>query len=193
MRDAGHRLDVVDHGRLAEHAFDGRKRRLDPRPGPLAFEAFDQPGLFAADIGRRAAMHVNIERKVAAADVLAQVARRRSTRRSPPASARATADIRSGDRCRPSWPGWRRQLRMIAFDHLVRIVLHQDAVVERARLALVGVDAHVDRAGMVLGQKRPLQPGGKAGPAAAAQVAALDHLDERRPDASRQHLLRARV
>ena len=43
------------------------------------------------------------------------------------------------------------------FEHLVRIEFHQDAVVERARLALVGVDAEVDRAGMILGQERPFQ------------------------------------
>ena len=60
---------------------------------------------------------------------------------------------------------------MMPFEHLVRILFHQDAVVERARLALVGVDAQVDRAGMVLGQEGPLEPGRKAGPAAAAQVA----------------------
>src|SRR5688572_990961 len=28
-------LDVVDDGWLAKRAFDGRKRRLNPRPGPL--------------------------------------------------------------------------------------------------------------------------------------------------------------
>ena len=55
-----------------------------------------------------------------------------------------------------------------------RFQLH--AVAERARLALVGVDAHVDRPGMVLGQEGPLQPGGEPGPAAAAEVARADHL-----------------
>ena len=63
------------------------------------------------------------------------------------------------------------------FEHLVRIFLHQDAVVERARLALVGIDAHVDRAGMVLRQEGPLQARGKPRAAAAAQIARLDHFD----------------
>src|SRR5439155_18034240 len=40
---AGDRLDVIDDRRLAEGPFDCRKRRLDPRPGPLPFEALDQP------------------------------------------------------------------------------------------------------------------------------------------------------
>ncbi len=53
VRHAGQRLDVVDDRRLAERALDGRERRLDPRPGPLAFQALDQPRLLAADVRRR--------------------------------------------------------------------------------------------------------------------------------------------
>ena len=74
--DAGHRLDVVDDGRLAEHAFDGGKRRLDPRPRPLAFETLNQSGFFAADVGRRTAMQVDVQVIATAQNVLAQVARR---------------------------------------------------------------------------------------------------------------------
>ena len=50
VRHATERFDVVDDRRLAEQAFDRGERRLDPRPGPLAFEAFDQAGLLAADV-----------------------------------------------------------------------------------------------------------------------------------------------
>ena len=59
---AGQRLDVIDHGGLAEQPFDGGKRRLDPRPGPLALDALDQARLLAADIGRGAAVDVHVER-----------------------------------------------------------------------------------------------------------------------------------
>ena len=45
--DASNGLDVVDHRRLVEDTFDGRKRRLDARPGALPFEALDQAGFFA--------------------------------------------------------------------------------------------------------------------------------------------------
>ena len=38
LRDAGHRFDVIHDRRLAERTFDGRERRLDSRPRPLAFE-----------------------------------------------------------------------------------------------------------------------------------------------------------
>src|SRR5262249_12671429 len=50
VRHAGQRLDVVDDRRLAEGPFDGRERRFDPRPGALAFEAFDQTRFLAADV-----------------------------------------------------------------------------------------------------------------------------------------------
>jgi len=63
------------------------------------------------------------------------------------------------------------------FDHLMGVFFHQDAVVERARLALVGIDAEIDGSRMVLGQKGPLDPGGKTGPAAAPQPAGFDQLD----------------
>ncbi len=53
----------------------------------------------------------------------------------------------------------------------MRVLLHQDAVVVRARLGLIGVDAEVDRPGVVLGQEGPLEPArgsrrrrGRAGP-----------------------------
>src|SRR5262249_59933346 len=51
VRDAGERLDVVDDRWLAESALDRRERRLDARPGALAFEAFDEAGFLAADVG----------------------------------------------------------------------------------------------------------------------------------------------
>src|SRR5262245_12316968 len=71
VRHAGERFDVVDDCRLAERPFDGREWRLDPRPAALAFEAFDQARLLAADIRRRAAMEINVAVEIFAEDVLA--------------------------------------------------------------------------------------------------------------------------
>ncbi len=45
------RLDIVDRGRAAIEADIGRERRLQARLALLAFEAFEQRGFFAADIG----------------------------------------------------------------------------------------------------------------------------------------------
>ena len=59
-------------------ALDGGEGRLDPRPGPLAFQAFDQARLLAADIGSGSAMEMNIEVEARAENILARAGRRRS-------------------------------------------------------------------------------------------------------------------
>ena len=63
---AGHRLNVVDDCRSAKGTFDSWEWWFDPRPSSFAFEAFDQPGFFAADVGACAAMQVHIEAIVGA-------------------------------------------------------------------------------------------------------------------------------
>src|SRR5262249_1527564 len=72
VRHAGERLDIVDDGRLAERAFDGGKRRLNPRPAALAFEALNQSRLFAADICPGAAVQVHVEAEFLTEDVFAE-------------------------------------------------------------------------------------------------------------------------
>ena len=71
MLYAGKRFHIVHDRRLAEESFDGGMWRLDSRPSPAAFDALDQPGFFAANVGRGAAMDDNIQRKAAAENVLA--------------------------------------------------------------------------------------------------------------------------
>ena len=63
-------------------------------------------------------------------------------------------------------------------DELVRVLVDERAVLEAARLGLVGVDAEVARED-VLGQEAPLHPGGEAGPSPPPQPARLDLLDQR--------------
>src|SRR5690348_44568 len=60
-RDHRNRFDVVDRGRAAVEAGAGRKRRLEPRTAHLALKAFEHRGLFAADVGARAAVAENVE------------------------------------------------------------------------------------------------------------------------------------
>ena len=189
---AGQRLHVVHDGGLAEHALDGRERGLDPRPCPPALDALDQPRLLATDVGRRAAMDVNVQREVAAQDVLAQVAGPVALvdRRLHPLQAQGVlvsqVDV-SGRR-----PGG-VAAQDHAFEDLVRVPLQLHAVREGGRLALVGVDAHVDRPGMVLGQERPLQPGGEPGPAPPAEAAGADRLHHVGRRLLREHLLQGPV
>ena len=94
----GERDDVVDDGRLAEQALVRRQRRLGAHLAALAFEAFEQRRLLAADIGAGAHAHFEVEGVVRAGDVRAEhaAAPRRGDRR---VQARiAHADIRSGGR-----------------------------------------------------------------------------------------------
>src|SRR5208282_6276666 len=65
-----------------------------------------------------------------------------------------------------------------ALEQLVGVPLHQVAVIEGRRLALVGVDAH-ERLFPILGKKRPLQAAREAGAAAAAEVGVPDQVDDR--------------
>ena len=58
------------------------------------------------------------------------------------------------------------------------VFFHQDAVVVRAGLRLVGVDAQVDRARVVLREEGPLQPGGETRAAPAAQARVLHAIDD---------------
>src|SRR5262249_28325836 len=182
--DAGDRLDVVDDRRLAEGPLDRGEGRLDPRPGALAFEALDEPGLLAADVGAGAAVLEHVEVKVLAEDVAAEQVGGVGLVDGPlhgaerPAVLVAQVDVGGAG---PRGVAGEDD----AFEYLVRVLFHEDAVVEGAGLALVGVDAEVDRAGVVLGQEGPLAAGREAGTAAAAQARRLDHVD----DLGRRHLV----
>jgi hypothetical protein len=65
------RLDVVHRGRAAIEARARRERRLQARLALLAFEAFEQRGFLAADIGAGAVVDVDVEIPARAAGVLA--------------------------------------------------------------------------------------------------------------------------
>src|SRR5208282_3077896 len=65
-----------------------------------------------------------------------------------------------------------------AFKKLVGIPLHEDAVVERTGLTLVGIDAEVNGTGVILGQESPLEPAWESGAAAPAQPGGLYNIDD---------------
>ena len=177
VRDAAERLDVVHNRRFAKGALDGRERRLDAGPAALAFEALDEAGLLAADVGSRAAVNPDVQVVARAVDVLAQVAGgaglldRRLEDPVGPDILETKVDV-GGAR-----PGGEAR-DQDALEQLVGIPLHQEAVVEGRRLALVGVDAH-ERFFPILGKKRPLQAAREAGAAAAAELGILDQVDDR--------------
>ncbi len=60
----------------------------------------------------------------------------------------------------------------------MRIVLHEEPVLERSGLGFVGVADDVLRLGALPRERRTTWPAGKAGAAAAAQTGALDLFDD---------------
>ena len=61
QRDVGQRLDVVDHGRLAEQPDLDRERRLVARLAALALDRLEERRLLAADVGAGAAPELDVE------------------------------------------------------------------------------------------------------------------------------------
>ena len=67
-------FDIVDRGRAAVEARAGRERRLQPRLALLALQAFEHRGLFAADVGARAAVDEQVEIIARSGGILAEQA-----------------------------------------------------------------------------------------------------------------------
>jgi len=176
VRHVAQRLDVVDHGRLAEGADDGGEGRFHPRLAALAFERFEHPGLFTADVGAGAAMHVHVELEARAHRVVAQdaavvgIADRPFEDRRRLGVFAANVDVAGVRLDRPAADG-------APLDELVRVEFHQQAVLEGARLGLVGVAHQVAR--LRLADEAPLHAGREAGAAAPAKARLLDLLDDR--------------
>ena len=61
VRHVRQRLDVVDHGRLAEEPGVHRERRLVARLAAPPFDRFEDRRLFAADVGAGAAADLDVE------------------------------------------------------------------------------------------------------------------------------------
>ncbi len=93
------RLDIVDRRRAAIEPDRGRERRLQPRLALAPLEAFQEPGLFAADIGAGAAVQIKLEIVARAARILADQPGGSRLRRSPPAAAPPRCRTRRGYRC----------------------------------------------------------------------------------------------
>ena len=174
--DVAQRFDVVDRRRLAIQADEGRKWRLVARLGALAFQRLEERRLLARLVRAGAPVHVHVAIKARPEDVPAE----------EPARIRLVdrvledvlhvqelaADVDVGDPGADGVAGDRAP-----FEQQVRIALHQHVVLERARLALVGVAADVLRLGRVLEDELPLQTGWKSGAAAAAKAGILHTLD----------------
>ena len=148
-----------------------------PRLRALALERLDERRLLARFVGAGAAVHVDVAVEAAAEDVLAEVAGLVGLvdlgLEDLLHVVELAADVDVGDLRADGVAGDRAPL-----DQQVRVALHQHVILERARLALVGVAGDVLRLGRVLEDELPLQAGREAGAAAAAQPRRLHLLDD---------------
>ena len=158
--DGRKRLDVVDRGREAEQSGGRRERRLDPGIAALALDRIHERGLFAADVGARAAMQIDLDRAEHARRIgLGQRALHDRPRLGELAADVDVGNLRANrvrsDRC--------------AFEQRVWGPAHDLAVLERARLGFVRVDAEIVRLLFLFRHERPLEPGRESRAAPAAQ------------------------
>ncbi len=139
-----------------------------PRQAALALDRFDHRGFFAADIGAGAAaqMHAGVRGEAGRAHLGDLVGEHQ------PHLGIFVADI-DVDVGGLDHPGGDQH----AFDETVRIAFEIVAVLERAGLALVGVDRHQARRRLGAHQ-RPFAAGRKAGAAQAAQGGVAHRLDD---------------
>src|SRR5687768_4581889 len=166
VMNGGKRLDVVDRRRLPENSRDCRERWLDPGIAPAALERVHQSGLFTADVSARALVHEHVDALPCSHRVSAEYpgvvgfldGAFHPQQRLGELS--ADVDIRSfgADRVRAN---------RASFDECVRSPAHDLAVLERARLGLVGVAAEVMGFPISRLHERPLESGWKSRPSSS--------------------------
>src|SRR5262245_7275094 len=165
VRHAREGLDVVHDGGTVEETLRGGERWLDARVATLALERLEQPRLLAADVGTGTAVDDDLELEAGTEDVLADEAGRLGLAHGLPqalvAEQHLATDVDVGEVALDGVRG-----DDDAFEELVRVVLDDDPVLERARLALVRVDRQVDRLLRLLRQEAPLHAGREARAAA---------------------------
>ena len=138
------------------------------RQPALALDRFDHRGFFAADVGAGAAAQMDLGELVETGALeLGDLVEQHQAKLGI-----FVADV-DVDLGRFDHPGGDQH----AFEEAVRIEAEIVAVLERAGLALVGVDRHQARAWLGAHQ-RPLAAGRKAGAAEAAQPGVADDLDQ---------------
>ena len=162
------RLDVLLERRAAEQADLRDIRRAVARQAAFALDRFDHRRLFAADVGAGAApqMQLGVRRQARRLDLGDFVGQHQAQ------FGIFVADVEIGVR-RLDHPGRDQH----AFDEAVRVAFEIIAVLEGARLALVGIDREQARR-RLRAHQLPFAPGRKAGAAEPAQAGVADELDQ---------------
>ena len=142
VRGVGERLDVVDQRRPVVETLHGRERRLEARVAALALQRVEQRRLLAADVGAGAAVDDELHLLAGAEHVLAEeaglVGLLDGRVEDVALQVVLAADVDEAA-VRPGGAGGDGD----PLDQLVRVLLHQLAVLEGAGLGLVGVAAEV--------------------------------------------------
>ncbi len=174
-RHVAQRLDVVDRGRLAVQADERGKRRFVARLGPLPLERLEERRLLARFVRAGAAVKIDVAIEARAEDVLPQeavgIGLVDRALEDVLHVQEFAADVDVGDLCADGVTPDRT-----AFDEQVRIAFHQEMILERSRLALVGVAGDIARLDLLV-DELPFHAGREAGAAAAAQTRGLHHVD----------------
>jgi hypothetical protein len=174
----GDGLDVVDRRGAAVEAHGGGERRLEARLTLLAFQALEQRGLLAADVGAGTAVDVDVVVKAGVAGVLADqpglvgLVDRLAHALGLAVELAAHVDV--------AGIGAHRETgHQAALEQAVRVVAQDLPVLAGARFGFVGVDDQIARPAVaLLGHERPLEAGREAGAAAPAQFGILDDLHD---------------
>ena len=182
---------LIDGRHLVEAAHREARRPV-ARIALAPLERGQQARRFAADVGAGAAVDDDVEREGAAGDALAEPAGRvgflHRLGDAPPRQVELAADVDEG----------MAHLQRVGrdrhrFDQQVRRVLEDPAVLEGARLALVGVGAEVVRLPVVEADHAPLAAGRERRAAMAEDAGGGDLLRDFLGAHVAQHLLERRV
>ena len=154
-----------------------RERRLVARLAAVALDRVEERGLLAADVGAGAAAELDVEGEAGAQHVVAEQAGRARLVDRVLRAARAPAGTRRGCRGSRAAPIAKPAI-VIASTTANGSLLHHDAVLERARLGLVGVAHEVVRLAGCAATASHLRPVGNAAPPRPTSFAARDLVDD---------------
>ncbi|VTR70068.1 hypothetical protein DESC_780256 [Desulfosarcina cetonica] len=181
--DVGKRFHVVDQGRASPETEFGGKRRPGTRSSEPSLDGGDEGGLLAADKGAGPQPQLNVEGKGRVEDIFAENPQPLCLLdgAAQPLDGQGILgphiDVAPGGAHGVAGDGH-------ALDHPVGVALQNASVHERAGISLVGIADHVLDGLPRLVDRRPLQAGGKSGPAPAPKAAGGDLVD----DLPRAHL-----
>ncbi len=171
------RLDVVHDCRAhveTEHGWE--IRWFDPGITPFAFERLDQACFFATNVSASPAMDVNLDVESGAENVTSkEIVLARffdGAFEDFRAFRKLTSDIDVGRAGIQGETG-----DQDAFQQLMRILVNDVAVFERAWLRFVGVADQIDRPFFVRLDEAPFKTARKSGPTATAQPRVFDFID----------------